>query len=544
MKKQSLKKITTIGILLLLVLSLMLSACASNTGNAEGTAPSDNGGERESDKEKPEISVAVYDRGEVPASEGTIVDNRWTKWINENAPVKVNFVAIPRSDASEKLNTLFASGTAPDLITLYEKDYLNSLITQKQVTPLDELIEQHSTYYKEMLAKYPVLQKMGQGTDGQLYKIGKVNGLDVNIVIFIRGDWLNQLGLEMPKNEEELFNVAKAFAEQDPDGNGEDDTYGFSLSSSENVIDYMFQNMTRILENGELVHDWERAQAAAAYKKRLFEAGIIDKDYLTDDGGKKAKQDWMKGKLGIWSSTLRLNDYTDFMTNNPGGEIEIMPMPAGPFGHFAPEANSPYAVNAVINRNAENPEAVIQYIDWIMQPENSQVLKYGFEGEHWELGVNGCPAAIEQEKSKNEVSWARDYIILASKYAEGKCGTLVSQLDPDDPNQSAFMQLYEDARGIYLTQDTPMPYPIDGSSNPVLPQDLYLIDTNASQAISDLWVKAIVSGSSYTVDQALEQGKDVWVKSGGEKVDAWYNDYYSQYKDTLVHTSTWYDGLE
>lgn len=518
---------------ILMSASVILSGCKSK-GAAEAGQP----------KEKPEITVGVYDRGSVPAAEGTIEDNRWTRWINENAPVKVKFVPIPRSGAAEKLNTLFASGTAPDLITLFEKDYLNSLITQKQVIALDELIETHSIYYKEVLAQYPVLRKMGMGTDGHLYKIGKVNGLDINGLLFIRGDWLKKLNLELPKTSEELFAVAKAFTEQDPDGNGANDTYGLALSSSGGGIDYMFQNVTRILKNGELVRDWERAKAATEFKKRLFDAGIVDRDYLTDAGGKKAKQDWMKGKLGIWSSQLKLDEYRDFKANNPDGEIMILPLPSGPFGQFGPEANSPYAVNAVINRNAKNPEAVMQYVDWIMDPANSRIVRYGFEGEHWAKGGNGCPTPIDQEKTKSEVSWASDFIILASRYAEGICGTVAGQLDLNDKAQKAFAALYEEARAANLSKDKPMPYPIDSSSAPVLPQDLLLIDTNASQAVSDLWVKAIVSRDGYSVDQAMTDAKGIWQKSGGQKVDDWFKDYYAKYKDTLVHTSSWYDGME
>lgn len=51
----------------------------------------------------------------------------------------------------------------------------------------------------------------------------------------------------MPKTPEELLNVAKAFAEQDPDGNGKKDTYGVALSSFGNLIDYMFQNVDWVL---------------------------------------------------------------------------------------------------------------------------------------------------------------------------------------------------------------------------------------------------------------------------------------------------------
>ena len=46
----------------------------------------------------------------------------------------------------------------------------------------------------------------------------------------IRQDWLDNLGLDMPETFEEFKEVMRAFTEDDPDGNGVDDTYGFVSS--------------------------------------------------------------------------------------------------------------------------------------------------------------------------------------------------------------------------------------------------------------------------------------------------------------------------
>src|SRR5690606_35611206 len=65
--------------------------------------------------------------------------------------------------------------------------------------------------------------------DGKSYGVpysGQANAL------FIRSDWLENLGLEAPTNWDELVEVATAFTEQDPDGNGIDDTYGLAVPGS------------------------------------------------------------------------------------------------------------------------------------------------------------------------------------------------------------------------------------------------------------------------------------------------------------------------
>ena len=128
------KKITLVVFAMLIV----LAGCTGGNGSASGAGRESRaaGGGQPA---RPKITVTVYDRGNVPASEGTIENNRWTRWINENGPVDVTFVAIPRVNPQQKLNTLFASGTAPDLIFEYNPNIKTLLYQQGMVMPLKQL---------------------------------------------------------------------------------------------------------------------------------------------------------------------------------------------------------------------------------------------------------------------------------------------------------------------------------------------------------------------------------------------------------------------
>lgn len=62
--------------------------------------------------------------------------------------------------------------------------------------------------------------------DGMLY--GVESTLGTGCVTYVKRVWLNAVGMEEPKNWEEYLTMLKLFATKDPDGNGEDDTYGLS----------------------------------------------------------------------------------------------------------------------------------------------------------------------------------------------------------------------------------------------------------------------------------------------------------------------------
>ncbi|MDF2662879.1 MAG: extracellular solute-binding protein family 1 [Paenibacillus sp.] len=534
MKRKSWKKASVTTLAVALAAGSLLAACSGGgSGGKEAAAGKE--GEKAPEK-KPKITVTIYDRGQVPQGEGDYVNNRWTRWINENAPVEVEFVPVPRTGEAAKLNTLFASNTAPDLIQTYLPSYRNDLYTSKQIIPLDDLIEKHSTNYKALMKQYPLLKKLGYKSDGKIYELGRVTGLQQNVTVVIRQDWLKKLNLDMPKTTDELFKVMKAFAEMDPDGNGKKDTFGYNLSGNGNeVINAIFGSDTWHFDaNGKLYHDYERAEAALAFKKQIYDAGIADKDYLTDKGGTKAQQDWVNGKLGIYASvkiTSNLALHQTFKKNNPTSEVAVLELPKGPFGQFSPQVDTPAGSVGVVNANAKDPVAVMKYIDWLISESTLRTLKYGFEGEHWKMGKNGCPEPIDLEKNKKELDWNYEYYTLfGNTVLLGKCGDPSSSYDLSDPVQKELADLYAKGKEVWLSKSRPVFK--DVGFMPALPKDLQLISTNGFK-YEDLFQKAIVSGPSYTVEQAVKEAKEMWEKAGGQKVDEFYTKYYAENKDKV-----------
>ncbi|MDF2961510.1 MAG: family 1 extracellular solute-binding protein, partial [Paenibacillus sp.] len=335
---------------------LLIVALASGTllAGCTGNSSKDNKAEIKGEAKKEEITVSIYDRGQVPADEGKLEDNRWTRWINENAPAHVKFVPIPRLEAKQKLNVLFASGSAPDLIFEFSRTVKDPLYEQKQLMPLDDLIQKHSTNYKKLIEQFPSLAKAGKKSDGKIYEFGKLNEVRPQNGILIRNDWLKKLNLEVPKTTEDLYKVAKAFAERDPDGNGKKDTYGLALSSNANdIVNMMFQHVNWVIKNGQMTHDWDNAKEAVAFKERLYDEGIIDKDFLNDKNGAKAKQHFITGKLGIYPLQFGWNQFgvqilQPLKKNVPEAEIIPIALPASPAGAFNPLWSNPVQTTAVI----------------------------------------------------------------------------------------------------------------------------------------------------------------------------------------------------
>lgn len=179
---------------------------------------------------------------------------------------------------------------------------------------------------------------------------------------FIREDWLEKLNLEVPTNEEEMLAVAKAFTENDPDGNGAKDTYGiggFQFGDTAGLFRYMYNANWVNVEDGEMVVGPNNMKEATAFKRALYEAGVVDKDLLTDKDGAKAKQDFLNGKIGMYAAMT--SDYTGFaakeldtlMQNVPEAKLKVIALPTTSVGQHTMVWNNPVQMTAAVNARAK-----------------------------------------------------------------------------------------------------------------------------------------------------------------------------------------------
>lgn len=542
------KKVLSLLLAATMTMSVALTGCGAKEQASSGTdaaasktqeASGDSSAAEES-AEKPKITVSIYDRGTLDPSEGTMDDNRWTKWINENAPVEVEFISIPRWTSTEKFNALFASDSAPDLILSWGVP--NNWVSDGLLMPLQDVIDQYSTVYKELTEQYPAMIKAGS-VDGELYYITALSALAPNHTLCIRTDWLEKLNLEVPTTEEEFYNVAVAFATQDPDGNGQDDTYGMSLSFvSGMIINQMYGlgNDGFVVEDGEMVFAWDRYEACTKMKKALYDAGAVDTDYAADTSGEQAYQDFINGKLGMIglnngaSITMR-NTYTQFKENNPDGEFDIIALPETSIGQFGASLSGGAAICGAINANCENPEAVMMYIDWLNSSEDVyNTLSYGGE-EYAVCNEDGVWSPKDEEVSKKEV-YGADFAMPISLLPFGI--TTEKKFDKNDELDAICLDYWHKAEECYCNEAYPYQQEY-ASPRPALPSELSVIMTNtygrsAGCPIPTNLAKAIVGGSSYSVEQAIEDSKKACEMGGGQQILDFYATWYQENKDTLI----------
>ena len=163
---------------------------------------------------------------------------------------------------------------------------------------------------------YPNLATMSDGirdiftVNGGVIAIPKMRSLG-RYGLSYRGDWAEKLGFtEPPKTVDDVYELLKAFRENDPDGNGQKDTYGLEVNGSylgwmDVIFTWFGCGVGWVEQDGNLVpiHETAEFKEACDWIRKLTAEDIIRPDWpsVGTDGWGEAMQ---KGQAGAFVDTL------------------------------------------------------------------------------------------------------------------------------------------------------------------------------------------------------------------------------------------------
>ena len=241
-------------------------------------------------------------------------NNRWIQMFRDEVGIECSYKLISPNaeDYQQKLVLAMTSGDLPDIF------HVNDLALYKQMVDAGVIADLTDVYEREA---NPTLKSIveGEGTgfidnfkfDGKLYCIpGKMPSTNGYSYLWIRKDWLDKLGLEIPKTMDDVMEVARAFVEQDPDGNGKDDTLGLSIDENYTVF-------------GSMGIFWAYGGQAAGKKFwSKLEDGTVGYSMVQPEmkGGLKWLQEmYVQGLLNPEFSTQSFTDIGPMIANNSLG---------------------------------------------------------------------------------------------------------------------------------------------------------------------------------------------------------------------------------
>lgn len=329
--------------------------------------------------------------------------------IREELGINLTYVIMPPgSDGEAKLNAAAAANQLPDFFQMVSStnDTRGSLYRYAELgllAPVEDLMplmpQRMATHYND-----PLLISLVT-FDGHQYGLPELPAIPKREGLVIRKDWLDKLGLEPPTTLEELFDVAVAFTEQDPDGNGENDTFGIggfiNGQGIGNRFDFIFGaygvpgvwNFTDPANFGLNVRS-ESYPDALAFMKSLIDAKVIDPDWPTLSRD-EFRARWKQGQFGImWEDFAALtnqSNYAPFDENFPDAEWIPLPAPTGPNGDaYYGVYTGRGQIFAISQRAADagKGEAIARLLEW-MATDGYYLMGFGEKDVNFVLDADG-----------------------------------------------------------------------------------------------------------------------------------------------------------
>jgi putative aldouronate transport system substrate-binding protein len=372
-----------------------------------------------------------------------------------NVDVKYLFLTSSSEEFNTKTSLALASGDIPDYMTVD----LNQL---KQLVEADviygDVRELYDQYAGDTLKHY--MSALGDTPwdistiDGVCYGIPQNGGNDYDTMDFmwIRSDWLKNLGMEIPTNYEELVEVIKAFTFKDPDGNGQNDTYGLALSNELTNVTLQYEGIFEMFgaymnswveQDGKLVFSTvtENTKNALKFLSDLYKEGCIDPEFGVKNVEAVA-QDIAANKIGVvaacnWAplsttlnSAIQANENANFICV-PISRLSAIGEEVAKSA-CEPTANQFY----VISKSCEHPEAIVKMISLFAELYTNDYATYGITDdgrEMWHLaGMSSLPY-----KTKNN-----DNMVYGGKYLRGE--VTAEEISAEQLKMAENVKLYQE----------------------------------------------------------------------------------------------------
>lgn len=394
-------------------ISLFLCATAAVSIVACGSPKAASDGGTSADSGEP-TSLKFYRVGiPIDTTEDPVVQE-----LEKRTNTKIEFITAPWDQDASRVNTLLASGEQMDIISLDQTAVTFQEMARNGVfVQLDEYLNTDKWPIEAALAYDPMYSALL--VDGKCYGIPQPIEPGGGWVLGFRQDWLDNVGLDIPKTPEELYEVFKAFKYNDPDGNGIDDTMALTCSTSSiwDALMCLYCPPVKWLpdDSGKLQSHYvsENYRKNMEFLNRLYNEELINEDLFTIKERNLTSDDFAIGKTGIsleasWSA---LSART--ISANPNAKISLVEI----FPHDPDYTDGSVAANnwlwmmCVLPSTCSDPEKALDLLEYLNSYEGRVLMSYGIEGVNYEeltVDENNDIVATGVNRDAQDENWGGD----------------------------------------------------------------------------------------------------------------------------------------
>jgi putative aldouronate transport system substrate-binding protein len=423
-----LKKFSAVSLIIFLLLSIFAMGCTSNDTSSE-----DSSGDKDSPGSGEPMEIEI-----VMSGSGFPTPDPIAEGLNEALGIEIKINALASSDDYfNQLNVRMSAGNHPDVILTQDRQKMAEYAEKGMLLDLSE--------YEDQLK--PVIDFVGEenfkkgNLDGQQYGIPRVPDVPFS-TWWVRKDWLENVGMDVPTTLDEIVEVAKAFTNEDPDQNGNDDTYGltgggiaaftgiFSAHGVGTPGDFY-------IKDGEVVnslYDPDMKESLSAIKD-LVDEEVVDPELIANTARQHLEKIY-KGQYGLiyhsWTDIAKKENQEDIKTINPDAEWLQIKAPEGPGGSLdgvydVASVSRMWSLPKSLENEPEKLEKIIELFNYVSEREGNLFVMYGEEGKNYE--IEGDQVTITDPKGVEHSHYYQLTGRPNAEYLAAKFGYVQEEID-------------------------------------------------------------------------------------------------------------------
>lgn len=461
----------------------------------------------------------------------------FSQYMEDKTGVKVNFI-IPSGSEAEKMNTMIAGNTLPDIVTMEATDpLLKEMVQAGLLYPLNDLADQYDPYFYEVTSEQ-TMDWFAQ-EDGKTYgypnaSISPDQYKDVTMTVYqsfnVKNDYYEGIGKPDMSTPEGFLNGLQAAKDKygsTVEGfipialHGFTDTGNYSLDSY--LLDYL--GVPKQID-GKL-YDRREDKGYQEWLKtfrKANEMGLIASNVFTDQR-QQVEEEIAQNRI-----FALLYQNCDFMpeqqmlwdADQTSAYIAIQGPSAGNPPAFEGPSINGWTVTCV-TKNCKDPERAIEFMSYWISEEGTRDSMFGEIGKSCELDENGEPYYLPEYKDLR----TNDFEAFTKKTGQDPLWMLSNPVKANNwaSDQPEYLkQMYQ--WGV--------PYVVSGSQFSALDPDSGTEESEIKQDVDLLWgatlPKLITAASDEEFDALLA---DFFTQRDGLSYDKLLSYQQTKYEENL-----------
>ena len=392
--------------------------------------------------------------------------------------VEIEFEMIAETAFTERLNLIIVAQDYPDIfgqgIGTYDSNPMKA-IEDEVVIDLDPLLEENAPDYYTLLQNNKDFHDSVYNSDGTICKI---TGCNIGIQsqgLFIRGDWLDALGLEIPETIDEMTEVLREFHK----------AYNTSMTLMVNAdlddglagaFDHSNIGFTRQMlgfqQTAPNSHELVCATCTDGYFEHMtllrqyFAEGLINEDFanISKENG-NFESSYYSGVCGIWQEGCEIADdsYRENAEDPNWVAIPMMtPVYNGQATHMSGFSETQTGMMSLyISTDCADPEVALQFMNYGFTEEGMDLIAFGIEGETFTRDADGKVQYTELLTEFPDGVRAAEWLYLVSSWMPTRQQLAAVNMKYSDKAVAAWQMWTEAAKAADDSMAIPMMLSLD-----------------------------------------------------------------------------------